>query len=131
MTLFAVRAQMLDGGHVDLLLFLDAADAEAHCTYIREHARLLGYDLLEVVRRRAIGKGEEPERRRLTRRLVPAIATYPLYRSPGLADDQQTNVHPVPPPSKGRPGHEPSARPPARPATRHPRGKSASPRKRA
>jgi hypothetical protein len=127
MTIFAVRARMLDGGHVDLLLFMDAMDAEAHCTYIRDHARLLGYDLLEVVRRRVIGKDEQPERRNLTRRGL--VAMHPLYRPTGSVDDEQ-NVRHVSPASKGRAEDEPSARPPARPAARHPRRQPANPRKR-
>jgi len=53
---YSVRADMIDGSTLDLLLFGDRQAAEEHVAYLREHCRLLGYDTLAVVKRLIIGK---------------------------------------------------------------------------
>jgi hypothetical protein len=56
---YAVRAAMIDGSSLDLLLFRDPQSAEAHAAYIRAHCNLLGYDSLAVVERTVIGRQDE------------------------------------------------------------------------
>lgn len=59
---YAVRAVMVDGAAVDLLLFFEHTDAEKHAEYIRGKCGLLGFDSIHVVARRVIGQ-EAVERR--------------------------------------------------------------------
>ncbi len=61
---FALRAIMVDGSSVDLLLFEEAAAAEKQKQYIEDNCTLFGYDKLSVVARRIIGKSEPIERRK-------------------------------------------------------------------
>lgn len=53
---YSVRAEMIDGSTIDLLLFGDQQAAADHVAYIRANCRLLGYDSLTVVKRLIIGK---------------------------------------------------------------------------
>jgi hypothetical protein len=53
---YSVRAEMIDGSTLDLLLFGDQQAANDHVAYIRNNCRLLGYDSLTVVKRLIIGK---------------------------------------------------------------------------
>jgi hypothetical protein len=53
-TAFSIRAT-LDGSTIDLLLFQERQDAEAHACYIRDNCRLLGFESLAVVERTVIG----------------------------------------------------------------------------
>ena len=53
---YSIRADMIDGSTLDLLLFGDRQAAEDHVAYMRENCRLLGYDTLAVVKRLIIGK---------------------------------------------------------------------------
>lgn len=55
MTVHAVRAVMVDGGSVDLLLFFSRRDAEQHVEYIEKNCKLLGYDRLEIAERKIVG----------------------------------------------------------------------------
>ena len=68
MVIHAVRATMVDGASVDLLQFLDAADARDYAYYVTHECRLLGYDHVEIVERRVIGKAEPVERRTRVKR---------------------------------------------------------------
>jgi hypothetical protein len=43
---YSVRAEMIDGSTLDLLLFGDQQAANDHVAYIRNNCRLLGYDSL-------------------------------------------------------------------------------------
>jgi hypothetical protein len=60
---WAARAKMVDGSIHDLLLFGDAADAEA---YIKTLAHCTGFDKLFVVPRRIIGDVERRAKKRAT-----------------------------------------------------------------
>lgn len=64
-TVFAVRAQMVDGSVVDLLCFTTERDAEE---FRASFGVPKGVDYTRVVRRRIIGSVETVERRRLPRR---------------------------------------------------------------
>lgn len=59
---WAVRARMVDGAICDLLLFFNKEDAEKQALYVQGACGLLGYDRIDVVPRRVIGK--EPLERR-------------------------------------------------------------------
>ena len=63
MTIFVVRAVMVDGSIADLLQFIDESDANWHAAYVRRACGLLGYDTISVVPRRVIGSTESLERR--------------------------------------------------------------------
>lgn len=52
--IFAVRAQMVDGATIDLLLFADAERAREYAQELDKHLPL-GFDKLTVVERRVIG----------------------------------------------------------------------------
>lgn len=60
---YAVRAVMVDGSTQDLLLFADRVDAERQRDYISHACPLLGYDNINVIKRRVIGRKESIERR--------------------------------------------------------------------
>lgn len=62
--IYAVRARMVDGATVDLLLFADRERAEE---YVQGFSWPLGFDYLEVVDRRVIGEIASLERRVIPR----------------------------------------------------------------
>ena len=84
MTIYAVRARMVDGSISDLLQFLHEADAEAHARIIRHECRLLGYDRIWVVRRRVIGK--EPLERRRRPPVLPEACVEKRLRNGGTEE---------------------------------------------
>lgn len=76
-TVYAVRAHMVDGGLVDLLLFAEQTQA---AEYARQIDPLpLGFDYVDVVQRRVIGG--IIERRAVKERPKRGIAHGPAYQS--------------------------------------------------
>lgn len=73
MTIFSVRAFLIDGGVIDLLQFVEERDAAEHRDYVMS-CRVLGYERVEVV----------------SRLVIEALSTmHPLKASSGIEDDRQ------------------------------------------
>ena len=67
--IWAVRAAMVDGAAVDLLLFFNQVHAEEYAEYVRSCGSL-GWSKVAVVERQVIGKNEptfRPKKDRRTR----------------------------------------------------------------
>jgi hypothetical protein len=84
---WAARAKMVDGSIHDLLLFGDAADAEA---YIKTLAHCTGFDKLFVVPRRIIGDVERRAKKR-------AVSLMFAFLGVACGDDNPLKPTPVTP----------------------------------
>lgn len=65
-TIYSVRAKMVDGAVLDLLLFARAIDANQHARYLQKLG-ILGIDRVFVVPRRVIGSMRGVDRRAIRR----------------------------------------------------------------